>query len=914
MSINGIAYQQFLLGQADGLNVVDFVSDTIKVMILTSAYNPDVINNKFISQVSANQVSGTGYTPGGPTLTSKTVTILGSVAAFNAANVLIGQNASGFTNGFYIVIYKDTGSPSTSPVIAYYNLGTDTGNVVGDFDINWSAGGIVVWANSVSGGVPGGSSGQIQFNNGGTFAGAPDLTTNGTTLTFASGIANLGTDFLDWYQSNSCGLYGTTQANPGVTFTPISVHGQDATDLSGRGGDVAIESGTAIDSGLGGAGGDLWLESGGCFDNNTIYGGHIRLYGASATAPGNVDIVSGGHTTARGTVTIKGSVITFQTTTGAGGFTTQCQILGSGDFLWNGFSGNLGDLLTSQGPGAAPMWTAPAAGTVTSIDVTSTDPAISTSGGPITTSGAISLTANDFTSSTHGTVPSSGGGTTNYLRADGSWTAPTGTSTFGVDSGSLWVNGGQGGNPNDLVLTVGSTAYNQGTAVSGAAGSWGDGISINGGYSTTTGNPGGRVVIRAGGNSTDNTAGAIIELEGPTNVGLGSPGDLSLTTADGGPGSVPGYFSVNVGHQSPGVGVIFALMDLSNNVTLNLGGIGLATTTTTVLNSPVSANSSVGTSGQVLTSQGAGAVTTWTTIPAAAAGTLTGTTLNSTVVSSSLTSVGIITSGSWSGTTIAANHGGTGQTAYTKGDIIVATGSTTLVRVGVGSNTQVLTADSTQSSGVKWAAAAGSGTVTSVALSDGSSTPIYSISGSPVTTSGTLTFTLATQSANTVLAGPTTGAAAQPTFRALVAADMPIGFPTTQFLTSNYTNATASATNVFTGITTVANKAYLMEWGLSLFNTTAAADDQLQITAPASSTVGGYYVAQRASGATVQISAINTLQVVNTTTSLGIASYVTGSAVVTTSSTTGTLTLGAAAVAGTTTVNSNSWVRFTQLN
>ncbi len=38
----------------------------------------------------------------------------------------------------------------------------------------------------------------------------------------------------------------------------------------------------------------------------------------------------------------------------------------------------------------------------------------------------------------------------------------------------------------------------------------------------------------------------------------------------------------------------------------------------------------------------------------------------------------------------------------TKGDIIVATGNATLVRQGVGSNGQVLTADSTQADGVIW--------------------------------------------------------------------------------------------------------------------------------------------------------------------------------------------------------------------
>ncbi len=65
----------------------------------------------------------------------------------------------------------------------------------------------------------------------------------------------------------------------------------------------------------------------------------------------------------------------------------------------------------------------------------------------------------------------------------------------------------------------------------------------------------------------------------------------------------------------------------------------------------------------------------------------------------------------------------------------------------------------------------GSGTVTSVALAVPA---IFTVSGSPVTTTGTLTATLATQTANLVWAGPTTGAAAAPTFRALVTADFPL--------------------------------------------------------------------------------------------------------------------------------------------
>lgn len=69
--------------------------------------------------------------------------------------------------------------------------------------------------------------------------------------------------------------------------------------------------------------------------------------------------------------------------------------------------------------------------------------------------------------------------------------------------------------------------------------------------------------------------------------------------------------------------------------------------------------------------------------------------------------------------------------------------------------------------------AGGSATVTSVALADASTIPIYTVSGSPVTTNGTLTLTLSTEVKNKVFAGPTTGADAQPTFRSLILADFP---------------------------------------------------------------------------------------------------------------------------------------------
>jgi hypothetical protein len=62
------------------------------------------------------------------------------------------------------------------------------------------------------------------------------------------------------------------------------------------------------------------------------------------------------------------------------------------------------------------------------------------------------------------------------------------------------------------------------------------------------------------------------------------------------------------------------------------------------------------------------------------------------------------------------------------------------------------------------------GTVISIGMTVPS---IMSVSGSPITSTGTLAVTLATQNMNTIFAGPSTGSAATPTFRALVSADIP---------------------------------------------------------------------------------------------------------------------------------------------
>jgi hypothetical protein len=114
-----------------------------------------------------------------------------------------------------------------------------------------------------------------------------------------------------------------------------------------------------------------------------------------------------------------------------------------------------------------------------------------------------------------------------------------------------------------------------------------------------------------------------------------------------------------------------------------------------------------------------------------------------------------------------------------------------------------------------------SGTVTSVGLSLPS---IFSVSGSPVTTSGTLAATLATQLANLVFAGPSSGGAATPTFRSLVAADVPS--LDTSKLTSGTLPVARGGTN---SATALSNNRIMMSSSGSIVEAGAMVDGQLLI-------------------------------------------------------------------------------------
>lgn len=128
-SLYGFARHEF------GVGNISILTDTIKVVICTSAYVVDLVNHQFLSSVGAGSRVATA------TLASKTLS--STTGIFDAADIAFG----GVTGGSVVtqaLLYKSTGVDATSTLIFYINaagnlpLTTDGGNV----GISWDTQGI----------------------------------------------------------------------------------------------------------------------------------------------------------------------------------------------------------------------------------------------------------------------------------------------------------------------------------------------------------------------------------------------------------------------------------------------------------------------------------------------------------------------------------------------------------------------------------------------------------------------------------------------------------------------------------------------------------------------------------------------------------------------------------------------------
>jgi hypothetical protein len=201
--------------------------------------------------------------------------------------------------------------------------------------------------------------------------------------------------------------------------------------------------------------------------------------------------------------------------------------------------------------------------------------------------------------------------------------------------------------------------------------------------------------------------------------------------------------------------------------------------------------SAVGTPGQVLTSQGPGSAPVWSPVTAVAGGS---------------------------------------TPMIQKGDLFCY--STTTDRLAVGTNGQVLTADSATPTGLKWSTITGSGTVTSVGMTVPTG---FAVSGTPITASGTLALTY--------------GAG----YQGFLTADK------TKLDSITVSNlALLNASNNFTGTTQSIINSNNGNVGYAVVNTNAGSSAAAQITFESNAGVGGILNLSLAAGGQLIFGSYNT--------------------------------------------------------
>lgn len=551
---------------------------------------------------------GTGNTTG----TGGNITIAGGTGGASAGggNVTVTSGnavVGGGSSGAVIVTTANAASTQNSGNVTV-STGTVSGGVAGTVTINPGNIAPVVFSSagsiSVNGSV--GTPGQILTSAGAgqvTWANAP-VTTSApdTELVFGTGAGTTSSDELTFDTTTGAfNVWPDANANPGnISIDAASrasgfgsggdllLYGGESAQVSVSGGRLALEGGYADVSLF--KGGEVLLKGGNVFGSSgfDLEGGIVVISGGDVSSPSLADsvagtpdvIIAGGVSSGTGAAASFDGEVEINTNN-----TSRLRIKNTGDWEIDGSVGNAGYVITSAGAGDTPVWSAvPAAsepdtqvvyGTGTSVD-----------------------SSDDFT----------------YDVTDGSFSLNnTNTSTAPgnviVRAKSVDINqaGAVGGNISVIA----------GDAASAAGGSSGTAKLAGGDANFALGpTKGGYVETSGGGSSGTGSVGGYVEIAaGEVTSVSATPVEAGVVTINGGDivnptdaSSVDGVGDVIIsGGVSSGTG---AANTYNGNVTVATSGTDRLTITPT--GEWELGVAGVGSSGQVLTSGGAGAAPTWT--------------------------------------------------------------------------------------------------------------------------------------------------------------------------------------------------------------------------------------------------------------------------------------------------------------
>lgn len=120
---------------------IDWLSDSFKMMLTTSAYTADLDAHDFKDDIT-NEISGTGYTATGVALTTKTLTITGGTNTIKFDADDTSWTTASFTAAFGVIYDATPGSDATRPLLWLVDFGGSQTVTAGTFSVVFNAAGI----------------------------------------------------------------------------------------------------------------------------------------------------------------------------------------------------------------------------------------------------------------------------------------------------------------------------------------------------------------------------------------------------------------------------------------------------------------------------------------------------------------------------------------------------------------------------------------------------------------------------------------------------------------------------------------------------------------------------------------------------------------------------------------------------
>lgn len=142
MAVSSKMYGQFLLRALNKEVTLGNGATGLKVMLCTSLYVPNQDTHVYKSSVTNEVANGNGYTTGGATLTSVTVSYNATTNTITIDAADVVWSNSTITARYAVIYDSTTGVDGTSPLIGYVDFGEDISSNASNYAISWDSAGI----------------------------------------------------------------------------------------------------------------------------------------------------------------------------------------------------------------------------------------------------------------------------------------------------------------------------------------------------------------------------------------------------------------------------------------------------------------------------------------------------------------------------------------------------------------------------------------------------------------------------------------------------------------------------------------------------------------------------------------------------------------------------------------------------